>query len=195
MSMNWHTEWSACQRKRKPYSCLPKPKYLLLWLNWDIKAGKSAASDVLRLSRQDGESRSLRKPRAHVGVNPDNQISDILRDRDYMGNPSKAVKDFEKAIASLEKRRKSRIFSVVHTAGPQHICGPETWKLIENRDQFAGIETLEILIHSPGGHAHRAYRLARYFRAHCKKLNALIPFSAKSAATILCLNADTIFMG
>jgi len=116
MSMNWHTEWSACQRKRKPYSCLPKPKYLLLWLNWDIKAGKSAASDVLRLSRQDGESRSLRKPRAHVGVNPDNQISDILRDRDYMGNPSKAVKDFEKAIASLEKRRKSRIFSVVHTA-------------------------------------------------------------------------------
>src|SRR5260370_32743131 len=116
MSMNWHTEWSACQRKRKPYSCLPKPKYLLLWLNWDIKAGKSAASDVLRLSRQDGESTSLRNPRAHVGVNPDNQISGILPDRGYIGNPSKAVKAFEKAIASPFHRRKTRSFTVGHTA-------------------------------------------------------------------------------
>lgn len=112
-----------------------------------------------------------------------------------MASPVKAVKDFEKAIASLEKRHRSRIFSIIHTADPHHICGPEVYKLLQQRDRFSGIDTLEILIHSPGGHAHRAYCLARHFRAHCKKLNALIPIAAKSAATILCLNADTIFMG
>ena len=112
-----------------------------------------------------------------------------------MSGPSKALRDFEKTIASLEKRRKSRIFSVIHTSAPQHICGPETYKLLEHRDRFAGIDTLEILIHSPGGHADRAYRLARFFRAHCKRLNILVPMVAKSAATIMCLNADAIFMG
>jgi len=112
-----------------------------------------------------------------------------------MANPLKAVKDFEKTIASLQRRRKSRIFSVVHTAEPQHICGPETSKLLQERDRFSGVNTLEVLIHSPGGHAHQAYRLARYFRSHCKKLNAIIPIMAKSAGTILCLNADAIFMG
>src|SRR5260370_39569132 len=99
MSMNWHTEWSACQRKRKPYSCLPKPKYLLLWLNWDIKAGKLAANEVLRISRQDGESKSLKKTQSQFGVNPVNQISDTLHDEDYIGKPAEAGTGHEKAIS------------------------------------------------------------------------------------------------
>jgi len=63
-----------------------------------------------------------------------------------MANPSKALRDFEKTIASLEKRHKSRIFSIIHTADPHHICGPETYKLLQHRDRFSGINTLEILI-------------------------------------------------
>src|SRR6266566_4502600 len=43
--------------------------------------------------------------------------------------------------------------------------------------------------------ANVAYRLAKYFRSHCKQLNIIIPMIAKSAATLLCLNADTIYMG
>ena len=112
-----------------------------------------------------------------------------------MANPSKVIKDFEKVVASLEKRRNSRIFSIVHTGGDPHICAPEMRRLLQHRDKFTGIATLEILINSPGGHADKAYRLARYFRGHCKRLNVLIPMRAKSAATILCLNADSIFMG
>jgi hypothetical protein len=112
-----------------------------------------------------------------------------------MLNPSKLTKDFEKVVASLERTRNSRIFSIVHSGGAPHICAPELVKLLDHRDRFSGIDTLEILIHSPGGHADKAYRLARYFRGHCKRLNVLIPMLAKSAATILCLNADAIFMG
>jgi len=112
-----------------------------------------------------------------------------------MSSPAKLIKNFEKAVARLEKRRHSRIFSVVHTGGAPHICHPEMERLLEHRGRFDGINALEILIHSPGGHADKAYRMARYFRAHCKRLNVLIPKMAKSAATILCLNADSIFMG
>lgn len=127
----------------------------------------------------------------HAGKN--HRKGAILRTE--MASPSKFTKDFEKAIASLERRRNSRIFSIVHTGGAPHICFPEMRRLLEHRDEFSGIETLEILIHSPGGHADKAYRLARHFRTHCKRLNVLIPMMAKSAATILCLNADGIFMG
>ena len=48
---------------------------------------------------------------------------------------------------------------------------------------------------SPGGHANVAYQLGTFFKNHCKRLNYLVPMQAKSAATILCLNADKIIMG
>jgi Serine dehydrogenase proteinase len=113
-----------------------------------------------------------------------------------LGEPmSDPVVQFEKTLLSLEKQRKSRIYAIVHTAEPQHLCTPEFWGALRRREQFSGAQTLEILIHSPGGHANVAYRLAKYFRSHCKRLNILVPMQAKSAATLLCLNADTVFMG
>jgi hypothetical protein len=67
--------------------------------------------------------------------------------------------------------------------------------MLEKREQFRGIDRLEVLIHSPGGHANVAYQIARFLRGHCKQLNALVPIQAKSAATLLCLGADLIVMG
>jgi Serine dehydrogenase proteinase len=112
-----------------------------------------------------------------------------------MAGAATAYKDFQMTVGALEKRRNSRIFCVIHTGDAPHICQPEMRALLRNRDEFTGLRKLEILIHSPGGHADKAYRMARYFRAHCRELNVLIPKIAKSAATILCLNADNIFMG
>lgn len=110
----------------------------------------------------------------------------------YMVNP---LVQFEKALLSLEKQRKSRIYAIVHTDEPHHLCQPDFWAALRRRDHFANLGTLEIMVHSPGGHANVAYRLAKYFRGHCKRLNIIVPMMAKSAATLLCLNADTIYMG
>ena len=108
---------------------------------------------------------------------------------------ARAFKDFASTLLSLERQRKSRIFSVIHNAPPHHICRPSLWELADSRNKFRSIDTLEILIHSPGGHVDIAYQMAKFFRGHCKKLNVLVPLYAKSAATALCLNADSIFMG
>lgn len=109
-----------------------------------------------------------------------------------MSNPRS---QFEKTLLSLEKQRKSRIYAIVHTDDTHHLCHPDFWGALRRREQFSGTETLEILVHSLGGHAHVAYRLAKYFRGHCKRLNILVPMQAKSAATLFCLNADAIYMG
>ena len=105
------------------------------------------------------------------------------------------IDQFEAVLRALEKRRKSRIFAIVHTDESHHLCQPEFWTALRRRNEFDPNGTLEILIHSGGGHANVAYRLAKFFRGHCKLLNILIPMSAKSAATLLCLNADAIYMG
>jgi len=107
----------------------------------------------------------------------------------------RALREFESVLLSLEKKRKSRIYALIHTGAPYHICRPSLWELAAERDKFRRIDTLEILVHSPGGHVDIAYQLAKFFRAHCKRLNVLVPLYAKSAATVLCLNADHVFMG
>jgi len=108
---------------------------------------------------------------------------------------AKAVRDFEATVTALEKRRKSKIFIIVHTTSPHHLCNPELWTTIENRNQFKGTDTIEILVHSPGGHANIAYKIARFLRGRSTRLNALVPLQAKSATTLLCLGADSIVMG
>lgn len=109
---------------------------------------------------------------------------------------AKIHESFWKTIAKLETKRKSKIFCLLHC--PQdngHICGPTLGSLLFERQGFKNIDTLELLLHSPGGSADIAYQAVRFFRRHCKKLNVIVPLEAKSAATLMCLGADAIFMG
>jgi hypothetical protein len=108
---------------------------------------------------------------------------------------AKAKEDFEAAILAFQKKRKSKVFAIVHDFGVHHLCAPNFQAILRSRDQFAGIDTLEVVIHSPGGHANIAYRMGRFFRAHCKQLNFIVPMSAKSAATLLCLAGQRIYLG
>jgi hypothetical protein len=108
---------------------------------------------------------------------------------------TKTRQAFTSAILSLEKKRKSRIFVLLHDFESDHLCSPDFRKLYRSRSEFSGIDTLEVVIHTPGGHASIAYRMARFFRAHCKHLNIVVPIMAKSAGTLLCLAGEKIYMG
>lgn len=52
-----------------------------------------------------------------------------------------------------------------------------------------------LLIDSPGGDGASAYRIAKLFRRHGGHFTVVVPRRAKSAATLLTLGADEIFMG
>jgi hypothetical protein len=99
----------------------------------------------------------------------------------------------KKAILKLEAKRKSKIFCFIE--GPEdHICYSTVTRIYEQRKEFNNLKTLEVLIHSNGGHGDVAYQLATFFRRHCETLNVIVPFYAKSAATLMCLAANNIFM-
>jgi len=53
---------------------------------------------------------------------------------------------------------------------------------------------IDLWIESPGGDAHAAYKLSLDLRHRCSKLRAIVPDYAKSAATLLLLGVDEIFM-
>ena len=79
---------------------------------------------------------------------------------------AKAVAPLDKfwsAIRRLERRRKSRIYCIVHN-GDGHVCSTTTGSAFDERARFGGQEKIEVLLHSPGGHADAAYQLTRFLR-------------------------------
>ena len=56
------------------------------------------------------------------------------------------------------------------------------------------VDELDLVIHSGGGDIHAAYQIVQLLRLHAKRVHACVPFYAKSAATLLCLGAEQIFV-
>ena len=55
-------------------------------------------------------------------------------------------------------------------------------------------EEIDLIIHSGGGDINVAYQMVELTRLHTEHLFACVPLYAKSAATLLCLGADEIFV-
>lgn len=62
------------------------------------------------------------------------------------------------------------------------------------REIAAKCSRIDLWLDSPGGSAHSAYKLALTLRGCCNHLRVIIPDYAKSAASLLALAADEIFM-
>jgi hypothetical protein len=60
------------------------------------------------------------------------------------------------------------------------------------RNQF--FTQLDVVINSGGGDMNAAFQMVQLLRMHTKSLKACVPFLAKSAATLICLGADTIVL-
>ena len=67
--------------------------------------------------------------------------------------------------------------------------------LHEQRDQIVRGQPAAILLESPGGQADEAFRIARLFKRRVSALTVVVPQYAKSAATMLALGADTLYLG
>ncbi len=66
---------------------------------------------------------------------------------------------------------------------------------IRNYKQFKpDVNEVDVIIHSPGGIADDAYRLIKNFHSHFETINVIVPFWAKSAATLFSIGATRIVM-
>jgi len=71
---------------------------------------------------------------------------------------------------------------------------PESVILTEKVLGSKKFQELDILVQTPGGDPHSAFKIVKLFRKNAKKVNIIVPLLAKSAGTLICLGADKIIM-
>ena len=99
----------------------------------------------------------------------------------------------ENFIKQLEELRQSKV--VVYYS-IRHLEHNDFEIILDFVNSLGKQPNIDLYILSPGGYAHPAYKIARLFQNYSKeKFSVLIPYYAKSAATILSLGADEIVMG
>lgn len=105
------------------------------------------------------------------------------------------VKD---AVEELEKIRESTVIS--YLSDSRSIFDPDDClTLDDNLNQLTNggqekIKKLDLFLQSPGGILEAAYKYLRICRDYSEEFNVIVPLSAKSAATTICLGADEIVM-
>lgn len=109
----------------------------------------------------------------------------------------------EAAVEESEESKpvSTRYVILVHqiTSGPLGIIGYDLFRelrdLLDSEIPSPRDETeIDLWLESPGGDAHAAYKIALLLRSRARKLRVVIPDYAKSAATLLSLAADEIYM-
>lgn len=90
-------------------------------------------------------------------------------------------------VTFVEARGRPGVFLfIVESLELQHVIH---LRQVLGAQQF---EDVDLVINSGGGSIHAAYQIIELLRLHTKRINACVPFYAKSAATLLCVGADAI---
>lgn len=101
------------------------------------------------------------------------------------------TEDLKRVLTEFATMRKAPAVAVVLPTEPL----TNKWTL-ELRRLLAGKEydRVYLVVHSWGGDINVSYQMIEVLRMHAKSVSAVVPLYAKSAATLLCLGADDIFM-
>lgn len=103
------------------------------------------------------------------------------------------MQDVFKIVQKLEGLRNIPQFIFIDQIYP-----PQTAKIreeiLEFVEKYPKQKEIDIVLYSPGGSADDAYRIIKMFRHNFTTVNIIVPFWAKSAATLLALGGSTIIM-
>lgn len=94
-------------------------------------------------------------------------------------------------IAEIEKLRNARLIVFFCVSS---ITGSVAYRFNKIIRKVGDVENLDIFIESGGGNIDATAKIVKILRTYCKKLGVIIPFYAKSAASLLALHADEIVL-
>lgn len=95
-------------------------------------------------------------------------------------------------IKNIQQKRDSKVFVFYShdTLDAQH-----AEIFFELLQEIGKQKRLDLFLLSPGGFADQAFNMSRWCRQYADQFSVIIPYYAKSAATLLSLGADTLLMG
>ncbi|RLE63475.1 MAG: hypothetical protein DRJ47_09410 [Thermoprotei archaeon] len=101
-------------------------------------------------------------------------------------------------LSELEKMRNSILMSLVYSKHAEMSTDDASliYEVLKQtiKKRKEGVEKVEILLDSLGGEAAAAYKIVTLIREYAKKFNVIVLEKAKSAATLLALGSDRIYM-
>jgi len=95
-------------------------------------------------------------------------------------------------IKDIQQKRGSRVL-VFHSN--DILDGGLANIFFELLQEIGKVDKLDLFLLSPGGLADQAFNMSRWCRQYAKNFNVIVPYYAKSAATLLSLGADSLLMG
>jgi hypothetical protein len=105
--------------------------------------------------------------------------------------------DFAELIIELEKLLDLRIWCLVQQGEDDFDdMGRVLYEgFLERKDEIQAKDRVGLLIHSPGGQIHWAYKIVRLFQRRTEEFFTIVPLYAKSAATLIAIGGKQIIMG
>jgi ClpP class serine protease len=109
----------------------------------------------------------------------------------------------QKLIASLEKKRRSRVIVLIHRQETMSFLGFPIMRYIDINDSEEVIRAihmtdpdvpLDLILHTPGGLVLAAFQIAYAVRMHRAKVTVYVPHYGMSGGTLVSLAADEIVM-
>lgn len=109
----------------------------------------------------------------------------------------------ESVIRSIEKKRGSRVITLIHREESINFFGLPIRKYIDIEDSEELIRAIkmtpddmpiDLIIHTPGGLVLAAEQIANALRKHKGKVTVFVPHYAMSGGTLIALAADEIVM-
>lgn len=95
-------------------------------------------------------------------------------------------------ISALQVKRKSTVLAYFSESTLDYEDADLINDLLSN---LGHIKKLDLFLQSPGGIIDAAYKIVCLCREYCDSFGVLVPYRAKSAATLIALGADEILMG
>jgi ClpP class serine protease len=108
-----------------------------------------------------------------------------------------------RAIRSLEKKRGSRVITLIHREESVSLLGIPLRRFIDVEDSEQVLRAvrltpdtvpIDLLVHTPGGLVLASEQIARALHRHPAKVTVMVPHYAMSGGTLLALAADEILM-
>jgi hypothetical protein len=99
------------------------------------------------------------------------------------------IQELDKCIKQLEKARKHRILFLF--GGMDVFTCVAATRMLR---KLGKVDHLHVVLESSGGDLDSAIKLTKMLRWHCNELSVIVPFWAKSAASLVAISADHIVM-
>ena len=109
----------------------------------------------------------------------------------------------QRLIASIERKRKSRVILLVHRQEQMSLLGFPVYRYIDLNDSEEVLRAihltdatvpLDLVLHTPGGLVLAALQIARAIHKHKGKVTVFVPHYAMSGGSLIALAANEIVM-